>query len=73
MQSNADEGAWTASLPPVATTQQVAQYLQVHPKTVAAMIEDGRLRALRTHPGRGGHWRIRREDVLALVAGAEAV
>lgn len=61
----------TLTLPPVATIAQVAEYIQYSEKTIRRMCDDGRLRAVRSHPGRGGRLRIRREDVLALL-GAEA-
>jgi excisionase family DNA binding protein len=57
-------------LPPVASPEQVAGYLQVCTKTICRMLEDGRLKGIRTFPGRGGRWRIRREDVVALLNGA---
>lgn len=58
-------------LPPVATPEQAATFLQVSRKTVLRMLDDGRLTGRRTHPARGGRWRIRRE-VLVAFAGATA-
>jgi excisionase family DNA binding protein len=59
-------------LPPVCTVEQAAAFYQCHPKTVIRMLEDGRLKGVRTFPGRGGRWRIRREDVIGFLSpGAE--
>ena len=54
-------------LPPVATPEDVARFLQVSTKTIYRMAGDGRLRGTRTHVGRGGKLRFKRADVLALV------
>jgi excisionase family DNA binding protein len=52
-------------LPPVASPEQVAQALGMAPKTIRAACRRGELRAARL----AGHWRIRRDDVLAKFTG----
>ena len=51
-------------LKPVLTPDEVAEYLQLTPDTVYRYIRQGRLAATRM----GRHYRIRREDVQALLA-----
>lgn len=49
------------------TTGQVASLLNVHPQTVRRWIDTGRLPALRLP---SGVWRVRRDDLDALLSGA---
>jgi excisionase family DNA binding protein len=39
------------------TTQEVAEILKVHQRTIFRYIKSGRLKAVKT-----GHWRIKKED-----------
>ena len=52
-------------LPLVLTSREVATLLRLHTDTVKRMCRTGRLRAVKV--GRG--WRIKRDDVLALLEG----
>lgn len=53
------------------TCSEAARLLRITTKTVRAWIADGRLKACRTHPGRGGRILIDRRDALAVVGFAE--
>ena len=55
------------------TVQEVARRLRVTEATVRNMIRDGRLRAFRTDPGQGGHYRIWPEEVERFVREHETV
>jgi excisionase family DNA binding protein len=51
----------------VLTVEQVAEILNLHPKTVRTHIREGRLAAVRT----GRQWRIRQADLEAFIEGKD--
>ena len=67
MSDQAASSTLSSSLPLYATVEQVAAVTQYSEKTIVRMLADGRLKGVRSHPGRGGRWRICRKSVLALM------
>lgn len=53
---------------PLLTTEDVAEFFRVKPKTIREWVQEGRLTAV-SHPGNRG-LRFRREDIEATVAPA---
>ena len=49
------------------TVKQVAEYLQVHEKTVGLWLRDKSLKGIRLGSGRNGEWRIARLDLQAFL------
>lgn len=54
------------------TPAGIAAELRVTARTIRAWIAKGRLRAVRTDPGRGGRLLVSRADALALLSPVEA-
>ena len=54
------------------TPAGAAAELHITARTIRAWIASGRLRAVRTDPGRGGRLLVRRSDVLALLLPVQA-
>ena len=54
------------------TLAEVAEFLRMSRRTVRRWVDEGRLKACRTHPGRGGRILIDRRDALAVVGFTEA-
>lgn len=57
-------------LPPLLTRRQAADFAHVTLRTISRWLEDGRLRAARTHPDAGrGRTLILKTSLLALLGG----
>jgi excisionase family DNA binding protein len=56
----------------VLITPEVAALLRCHPETVYRLVADGKLHAVKVGRGGGRHFRFRREDVEAFLAGGDA-
>jgi excisionase family DNA binding protein len=55
------------------TVRQVAERLQVHPKTVSAWLREGRLPGLRLGMRGPAAWRVRERDLIQFLNTAEWV
>jgi len=57
-----------ADLPPMLGTAEIAKLFHLHPKTAERMVRTKRIPAVKV----GYRWLVRREDVVAIMAGGLA-
>jgi excisionase family DNA binding protein len=51
------------------TVEEVAERLQLTPDTVRRFLREGKIRGIKTSPGKGGDWRIPESALAEYLAG----